>query len=272
MPFETSYPYAASLGFLQGTARVATLGNNPDVDTGTQPEDVWAGATLGVLNGIDHRFIPLPVSAVSMEVVSDSANDAAAGTGARTVVIGYLTSDYTAKSVVLALNGLTPVALPEPALRVNMLAVVTSGTRGNNNAGNISVRLAGGLGATYKYLTVGVGFERSSMFTVPKGSSFDLISMFFCINRTDTVDRAAIFSLCNQSSSGRLIKGIQLTCTTTVPYRHEADGCPLISYAATTDVWIRCEAVNNNNTDVTASLFGIQRNSGPFAEYYNRQI
>ena len=268
MPFETAYQYAASLGYLQGTGRVATLGNNPDIDTGTQPEDVWAGASLGTLNGIDHRFIPIPVSAVSMEVVSDNANDTAAGTGARTVVVNYLTSDYTAKSVVLAMNGLTPVALPEPALRVNTLAVVTTGTRGNNNLGNISVRLAGGLGATYKYLTPGVGFERSSLFTVPKGAAFDLLSMFFCINRTDTVDRAAIFSLCNQSASGRLIKGIQLTCTTVVPYRHEADGCPLISYPATTDVWLRCEAVNNNNTDVTASLFGIQRTSGPFTQYF----
>jgi len=272
MPFETSYPYAASLGFLAGTARVATLGNNPLINTATQPEDVWAGASLGVLNGIDHRFIPLPVSAVSMEVVSDSANDAAAGTGARTVVIGYLTSDYTAKSIVLALNGLTPVALPEPVLRVNTLIVVTSGTRGDNNAGNISVRLAGGAGATYKYLTPGVGFERSSLYTVPKGSSFDLISIMFCINRTDTVDRSAKFSLCNQSASGRLIKGLQVSCTTTQPYRHEADGCPLISYAATTDVWLRCEAVNNNNTDVVGSMFGIQRNSGPFTEYYNRQV
>lgn len=271
MSFETPYPYAASLGFLQGTSRVATLGNNPDIDTGTQPEDVWAGATLGVLNGIDHRFIPLPSAALSMEVVSDSANDTSAGTGARTVSIGYLTSDYTAKSVVLVLNGLTPVALPEPVLRVNTLVVVSSGTRGNNNAGNLSVRAAGGLGATYKYLTPGVGFERSSLYTVPKGSSFDLISMMFCINRTDTVDRAAIFSLCNQNSAGRLIKGLQLTCTTTVPYRHEADGCPIISYAATTDVWLRCEAVNNNNTDVTASLFGIQRTTGPFAQYFDRQ-
>ena len=271
MSFETPYPYAASLGFLPGTSRVSTLGNNPMINTATQPEDIWAGASLGVLNGVDHRFIPIPAAALNMEVVSDSANDTVAGTGARTVVIGYLTSDYTAKSVVLAMNGLTAVALPEPILRVNSLVVVSSGTRGDNNTGNISVRAAGGTGATYKYLTPGLGFERSSLYTVPKGASLDLISIMFCINRTDTVDRSAKFSLCNQNSAGRLIKGLQVSCTTTVPYRHEADGCPLISYAATTDVWLRCEAVNNNNTDVVGSLFGIQRTTGPFAQYFDRQ-
>src|SRR5213592_3904993 len=137
---QVPFPFAASISTGGATARVSTLGNNPSVDTSTQPEDVWSGAVLGVLNSIDHKFIPKPQTPTSMEIVSDSANDAAAGTGARTVAVVYLDANYASKTAVLTLNGLTPVALPETVMRVNMVAVSTSGTFGGNNIGNISIR------------------------------------------------------------------------------------------------------------------------------------
>lgn len=257
---KIQFPYAAAISSGGATSRIATLGNNPDIDVGTEPEDVWAGAELGILNGIDHRFIPKPQTPVSMEIVSDSANDTLLGTGARTVTVGYLDSGYKAKSVTLNMAGLTPVALPEPVIRVNSVIVATSGTFGDNNAGNISVRLVGGLGATYSYMQIGIGIAKTSLFTVPDLLQFDVLSIVLSINRTDTVDRWATFSLCNQNAAGRLIKGIEISCSTTVPYRHESADIPIITYPARTDAWIRCEAVSANNSNVTAGIFGIQRN------------
>jgi hypothetical protein len=257
---QVPFPFAASISTGGATARVSTLGNNPSVDTSTQPEDVWSGAVLGVLNSIDHKFIPKPQTPTSMEIVSDSANDTAAGTGARTVAVVYLDANYASKTTVLTMNGVTPVALPETVMRVNMVAVSTSGTFGGNNIGNISIRAAGGLGATYQYLIAGLGFARSSMFTVPDKVSVDLMSIFVSINRVDTNVRAATFSLCNQNQAGRLIKGLELAITSDNPYRHEAAGVPLINYAARTDFWLRCEAVSLSGTNVTGSLFGYTRN------------
>lgn len=257
---RVEYPYAAAISSGGATTRIATLGNNKSVDTTTQPEDVWSGADLGVLNGIDHKFIPRPTNAaVSMEVVSDSANDAAAGTGARTIVVGYLNASYQAKTQVVTMNGLTPVAIPEAVMRINSVVVVTTGTFGLNNIGNISVRAAGGLGATYSYMQAGTGIARSSLFTVPDQLSYDILSMFFSINRSDTNNRWGTFSLCVQNAAGRLIKGLELSCSTNDPYRHEASNVPLNTVAARTDVWIRCESVSQSGTNVTASLFGIQR-------------
>lgn len=189
MSIPTAWAYAAATGIYVTAARVATLGNNPNIDTATQPEDVWAGAQLGTLNGVDHRFIPKPQTAVAMEVVSDNANDTAAGTGARTVVIGYLDGTYTAKTATLTLNGVTAVAMPENVLRVNSMIVGAVGTFGGNSLGNISVRDAGGLGATYGYMPAGIGFSRSSLYTVPAGFSFDILSMLTAINRVDTQSR-----------------------------------------------------------------------------------
>ena len=258
------FSYAAAISSGGATTRIATLGNNPDIDTATQPEDVWAGAELGTLNGIDHRFIPKPQAPVSMEVISDSANDTLAGSGARSVTVGYLDAGYKAKTVTLNMAGLTPVALPETAIRVNSVIVATSGTFGGNNAGNISVRFAGGLGATYSYMQIGIGIAKTSLFTVPDLLLFDVLSIILSINRTDTADRWATFSLCNQNSAGRLIKGIELSTSTTVPYRHEAADVPLITYPSRTDTWIRCESVSASNSNVTAGIFGIQRNPLPY--------
>lgn len=255
------YSYSATTGVFTQTTRIATLGNNPNIDTATQPEDVWAGAQLGVLNSIDHRFIPKPTSAVAMEIVSDSANDTSAGTGARTVVIGYLDGTYAPLTFTATLNGTTAVAIPGTVLRVNSVVVATAGTVGGANIGNLSVRAAGGLGATYSYMGAAIGIARSSLYTVPTGFVFDIVSMVFSINRTDTQNRWATYSLCIQNAAGRLLKGIELSNGSDSPYRHEADGAPINTIAAQNDVWIRCEAVSQNGTNTTASLFGIQRPS-----------
>lgn len=264
MGVETSWQYGAATGLYATASRVATLGNNPNIDTATQPEDVWVGAELGVLNGIDHRFVPKPVSAVAMEVVSDSANDTGAGSGARTVVIGYLDGAYTAKTAVLTLNGTTPVALPENVLRVNSVVVGAVGTVGAANAGNLSVRAAGGLGATYAYMATQIGLARNSLYTVPAGQIFDILSMLFSINRTDTQQRWATYTLCIQNAAGRLLKGIELSNGSNQPYRHEADGVPVNTISEKTDVWIRCESVSQNSTNTTAGIFGILRTKAAF--------
>lgn len=257
---RVDFPFAAAISSGGATARIATLGNNPDIDTTSQPEDVWAGAELGTLNGVDHRFIPKPQVATSMEVVSDSANDAAAGTGARTILVTYLDANYTQNTIVVTLNGVTPVAIATPIMRINGVVVVTSGTFGGNNIGNISVRAAGGLGATYSYMLAGHGIARSSLFTVPAKLQADILSLFVSINRVDTSARASTFSFCIQNSAGRLLKGIELSCTSDVPYRHEAVNVPLNVIAERTDVWFRCEAVSVSNTNVTAAIFGYTRN------------
>ena len=260
MTLETSWQYGAVTGVYATASRIATLGNNPNIDTATQPEDVWSGAELGLLNGVDHRFIPKPMSAVAMEVVSSSVNDTAAGTGARTIVVGYLDGAYAAKTAVVTLNGTTPVAMPENVLRVNSVLVATAGTVGANNTGNISVRAAGGLGATYAYMTAGIGLARSSMFTVPAGQVFDILSMLLSINRTDTQNRWATYSLCIQNQAGRLIKGLELSNGSDTPYRHEAaNGLPINTIAEKTDVWLRCESVSLNSTNTTGGLYGILR-------------
>lgn len=74
---------AVGLGQVPGYRRVTALGNNPDVDTAAA-EEVWAAGGL----------YPWLTGATALEIVSDSANDASAGTGAHTVVINGLDINY----------------------------------------------------------------------------------------------------------------------------------------------------------------------------------
>lgn len=258
-----TFPYAAIANQINGISRIAALGNNSDVDTASVPEDVWSGSAVGVdgiLNGIDHKTIQFPTTAVPMEVVSSSANDTAAGTGAQTVTVVYLDSAGTQKTATVTMNGTTAVAMPENVLFVQLLRAGTSGTVGGNNIGNISIRDSGGLGKTYAYMIAGTGFARSSGIRVPTGFTFDLLDIAVSLNRTDVGDRWASWSICLQNSAGLLLKPLELSVSTTVPYVHDTSGgLPINSIAAGTVIWIRCENVSQNNTNISAGLIGILR-------------
>jgi hypothetical protein len=260
---ENTYPLgmdwrtAAAAGLITDCVRVAPLGTNTDIDTLTDPEDVWSGSALGVLNGIDHKLVQIPSAPVTVEVVSDNANDTAAGTGLRTMLVVYLDSTYTSKSTTITLNGTTPVAFPEDIVAINTVVRSTTGTFGGSNTGNISIRAAGGLGATYSYMVAGHGFARSSLYTVPNGFTLFIYSELFTILQLDKIQRFAQFSVPIMNSTGAIARALQIgTTSTTAPYRHEADGLPVNTVAQKNSTWITCDTVSDDNTSVTAGFVG----------------
>lgn len=101
----------------------------------------------------------------TLTAVSDSANDAAAGTGARTVTVYYTNDSYAAKSATVALDGTTPVTVATDFFRMNNARVATVGS-GGKAAGNISFKV----GATvYGYIAAGHTRQRQFVYTVPAG-------------------------------------------------------------------------------------------------------
>lgn len=84
---------------------------------------------------------PFPAAAAATNIISGSANDAAAGTGARTVRVWGIASASTFALVSedVTMNGLTQVALTTQFYRVLGADVLTAGS-GGVAAGAISVR------------------------------------------------------------------------------------------------------------------------------------
>lgn len=123
-------------------------------------QDAWDGPTAVYV---------WPTGPMQMQVVSTSANDAAAGTGIRTVHIHYLDNLYVPQVTVVTLNGLTPVlTTPTNILRVNGMHAMSIGTVNGVAAGDISIQAVGGA-VTYGVLKTGLNRMRQAFYTVPAG-------------------------------------------------------------------------------------------------------
>jgi hypothetical protein len=120
-----------------------------------------------------------PAGTISVEAVSDSANDlAVTGSGARTIHLTYLDINYVEKTFTFNMNGVTPVAGPTDFFRVNSFHVETAGATGKT-AGICNLRLVGGAATIYGQMPVGSTRSRNSVFTVSIGKIYYIENVFF---------------------------------------------------------------------------------------------
>lgn len=121
--------------------------------------DLWEGPTC---------LYVFPTVAQQMAVSSTSANDAAAGTGCRTVYIHYLDGDHLVREEIVTLNGITPVnTVATNIYRINSFHCGTAGS-GEAAAGAISLKNTGAT-VTYALLSAGLTTARQAIYTVPAG-------------------------------------------------------------------------------------------------------
>ena len=235
---------AVGLNMLSPSARrVTALGNNPDVDVGTVPEDVWSGGGL----------YPFMTGATSLEIVSDSASDTAAGVGARTVLITGLDVNYIEQTDLMTLNGTTAVAVPKQYFRINQLIIITAGST-ETNVGTITVRNAGA-GTTRGLIPAGIGISRQAVFTVPAGHTLTIHSLFASLNRTSGIDKNVTIGFSFRTSLGVRRLTLEFSISSVTPYRH--DGIPGIVMAEKTDFSMRTTFTASSDVDVTAAFLGV---------------
>jgi len=147
-------------GQIQGHRNVTVFGFNGDVDQ-TQVS-VWPLPSL----------ITFPAAALQMTVSSTNANDTAAGTGARTVVVQGVDANYNEVTETVTLNGQTAVTMSASLLRVNYAYVATAGS-GNSAAGDIYIGTgtvtAGVPATTYDIIKVDYNTTTTGSYTIPAG-------------------------------------------------------------------------------------------------------
>lgn len=151
-------------GKVSGEYILPKFGRNPDVDGA---EDIWNG-------GGDYTGFPT-TTAEEFQVLSSSASDTAAGTGARTIRVYYLNSAYEMfdstgayLSFDVTLNGTTSVNSGVTGMRVWRAVVLTSGS-GQTNAGNITVRWRTTTSVIFCLIPTGFAHTQISNFTIPAG-------------------------------------------------------------------------------------------------------
>lgn len=173
--FNTDFLIEVSRGNVSGASVRGIVMRNPT--TGTSFEDIWGAG----------GEIVYPTAAETWEILSTSANDTAAGTGARQVLVNYLDDQYIERSTIVALNGTTPVTLNTDHFRPNGAVVIESGSS-KFNEGDITIRDAG---TTNPRQTILVGFSASedTHFTVPAGKEILVLnfSSFFTKNNDGVI-------------------------------------------------------------------------------------
>lgn len=235
--------FEVARGQVTGYDVVEKFGRNGDIDTTSDPEDVWAGG--GLYTGQpDHAD-----AAEALDIVSSDAADAAAGTGARTVRAHGLDANWEPQTVDATLNGTTQVSLSGTWRRLNVLEVLTGGS-GGANAGTLTID---GATSGLIYAAVPPGFNRTQIaaYTVPDGFDGLLTHLEIAMARASGAAGSAQVTLRRRAEGGvyQVIRNYEITDGLGAP----PIGAPLL-LGAKDDIVVRVESVSDNNTIVTASF------------------
>lgn len=249
------YFFEVGLNQIEGHRRFVGLGNNPDVDQGSVPENAWA----------DGGIYPwIPIGGKYLEIISDSAQDGPSGTGIATFRFVLLDLLYNEVTVDVTLSGSTSTAVAisgGPYMRINDGRKLTKGSAASEwratNIGNITIRDAGA-GPTRAKIQSGRGALRQCVYTIPNGYTGEVTSMLIGFNRGTGggATRYVTASSFVQSSDGTCIYPIDISADGEM-YRH--DFMPGIFLAQKSDFAMEIISVSADNSDITCAFQGIMK-------------
>lgn len=145
----TNFNYEVALNRRQGYTTWNKWGYNQDIDS-DQTETIWSVGGL---------FYGLTTSG-TLYLTSTSANDHAAGSGARSIIVYGIDSDRISQLEVIPLNGLSAATSSLSWLGINRLSLYLTGASASNR-GNINAHV---LGATQAQIPATQGSTQQSFF------------------------------------------------------------------------------------------------------------
>lgn len=227
------------MGWISGVSGDTKFGVNSNVGTASA-EDMWAG-------GGDYPGFPSG-AAETVEVFSDDATDATAGTGARTVRLIGLDADFNEQTEDISLNGVTPVVTTKTWMRLSRGYILTAGSN-ENNAGTITARHSVTTANVFWIILPGDGQTLVACMTVPARRRMIIDSIFAGLD-ANTAASTANISIRSRELGGVFRMRRQHTASVGGPVdRTYKRGLIL---PEKTDVKLRVESVTANGT----SLFG----------------
>jgi len=210
-------------------------GVNKDVDTGSTPEDIWL--TGGV-------FVP-PTTYRIHNIVSASANDTAAGTGARTVHVFGVTANGL-ENEVISMNGVTPVPTTKSYKDIYELHIDTCGA-GNTNAGIITATAVTDATVTASIQVDGLNTSRKAIRYIPTGYTGYLYDWNAGMEHATAGNSAGVYLQTKYDGEAWLSRGYHSLSNSGASYEIEHFKTPLVLPA---DTWVKiqCTSVSANNT------------------------
>ena len=167
---DIDFYLAVAKGDFTGYSNVSKFGYNPSVSQITY-ESIGEGSNA----------YPWMSSADYLQVLSSSANDTSAGTGARTVEIEGLDSSWNLLTETISMNGTTAGTTTNQFLRIFRARVVTGGTS-LRNEGDITIRDQS-TSTTRALITNGptssFGQTLMAVYTIPAGKTGYVVNINF---------------------------------------------------------------------------------------------
>lgn len=228
----------AMISEIPGHSVVERTGINIDVDIATVPEDICG--TSGVHAGF-------ATSAEIVTVVSSSANDAAAGTGARTVKISGLNANWFEQSETVTLNGVGLVDSVNSYLRVFSFEVLTAGS-GGVTAGAISIAQKVTTANIFLVVAAGLNREFSTQYTIPANRKGYLNKIYGRVRKgtASSIDGFVLF----RTENGPIQQIHPFSLSSAITLNREMDGGTY--FPPKTDILLRVSACSADNTEVVA--------------------
>ncbi len=245
---DTEHYLEVSRGNIPGQRFLQSRANNPDIDIGTVPEDVWDGG--GIYPGFTATLAQI------IDIVSTSALDTLLGLGARSVFIEGLDINYNEISEVVNLNGTTPVSTVNTYLRVNFFLCITGGASAfvNGNVGTITATQTTS-GILMQQINPGNSTARNTAFTVPADKDFFIINTFGSYNTTDN-DVIVVLSGWVRPFGGIPLQALKVELNSSAGVTEIPNTLP-IPLPAKADSSIRVIEAESDNADVSIGTQGV---------------
>lgn len=146
------------------------FGRNPDIDTGTDPEDIWDAGGIWIA----------PTTARTHQLASTSINDDTDGggtnAGARTIRIFGLGSSFALQQEDLTLDGTTNVATASTYTMIYRLQILTAGATGSNEG--VITATADTDGTVTAQINIGNNQTGMAIYQIPAGKKGFLVNFY----------------------------------------------------------------------------------------------
>lgn len=240
---------------------IQKFGSNPDIDTGTLPEDIWNGG--GMLPYLD--------TAETMAVTSSNETDTYGGFGAWDLFVVGVDANWTVRIQRVPLNGLTAVNTSIAYLRIIRAYVEHAGDY-TTNVGTLTIT---GIdtGTVMVAIPPDYGQTQIAATSVPDGRTAYLAKWQATMIRQGSTSGAmatVVFQVRenadNSTSAWRRWDEVHLSVVGTSYAQHRY--VPWKQMPARTDMRLTCTYVSDSNTRISGgiSLFLVRTESIPDAE------
>lgn len=217
------------------------FGINEDIDVATYPQDIWSSGGI---------FTP-PTTYRIHDIVSVSANDTAAGTGARTLRIYGVVSNGLADEII-TLNGVTPVSTVNLYSDIYRMVIFTSGS-GLTNAGIITATSATDGTVTAAIHVNGYNASRKGIRLIPPGYKGYIHDWQTSMTQSIATNSAINYLITKTSTGLWISRSVQTLFNSGASSLKIEYKTPLLLLAGEW-VKVQCANVSANNTTIQCNV------------------